>query len=132
MSDPFDLTVFKGPVPKLPQSGGIGRKKPPTRRKASADRWAKIRDAKTGPCRVCLGDVGIQLHHLVPRAQQGADTESNIVPLCRVCHDRVTRRHREACATLRRNLTDAEYAYACERLGEDLFERYYPVRWEKP
>ena len=27
-------------------------------------------------------------------------------------------------------LTDAEYAYASERLGESLFESYYPVRWE--
>ena len=123
--------TYRGPDEKLPQSGGIGRKKPAGKRRAGAARWAEIRERKDGPCRVCGGLVGIQFHHLVPRAQLGADTEANLVPLCRVCHDAVTRRDREACAALRRSLTDSEYAYANERLGEDLFERYYPVRWEK-
>lgn len=120
--------AFK-PDPKPPMSGGIGRKKPAPRRRAGAARWAEIRERKLGPCRVCEGEFGVQLHHLVPRAQLGADTEANLVPLCRVCHDKVTRRDREACAVLRRSLTDQEYAYACERLGESVFERYYPVEY---
>lgn len=119
------------PDPKLPQSGGIGRKKPAARRKVGAVRWAEIRERKLGPCRVCNGLRlgGHQLHHLVPRAHLGADTEANLVPLCRVCHDAVTRRDPFACAALRRSLTDAEYAYACERLGETTFDRYYPVEY---
>ncbi len=123
--------AFK-PDPKLPQSGGISRKKPAGRRKAGSARWAQIREHKMGPCRVCDGLTGIQLHHLVPRAQMGSDTEANVVPLCRVCLDKVTRRDKEACELLRVRMTDEEYAYANERLGEDLFERYYPVRWKKP
>ena len=130
-TDPFDLTVFKGPVPKLPQSGGIGRKKPASRRRAGSARWAELRERKLGPCRVCGGLNATQLHHLVPRAQLGADTESNLVPLCRVCHDRVTRRDKAACAALRESLKDAEYAYANERLGETTFDAYYPVEYER-
>lgn len=136
MADPFDLRAFKGPVPKLPQSGGIGRKKPASRRRAGSARWAELRERKLGPCRVCRGGDGggafpIQLHHLVPRAQLGADTESNLVPLCRACHDRVTRRDKAACAALRESLSDEEYSYATERLGESLFESYYPVVYER-
>jgi 5-methylcytosine-specific restriction endonuclease McrA len=124
--------AFK-PDPKLPVSGGIGRKKPKGRRKAGAARWQEIREKKLGPCRVCAGvAANVQLHHLVPRAQLGADTEANLVPLCPICHDRVTRREPVACATLRVNLRDDEYAYACEKLGESLFEAYYPVRYERP
>ena len=122
--------AFK-PDPKLPQSGGIGRKKPASRRRAGSARWAELRARKLGPCRCCQGSVGIQLHHLVPRAQLGADTESNLVPLCRVCHDRVTRRDKAACKALRLSLSDEEYAYASERLGEDLFEAYYPVVYDR-
>ena len=124
--------AFK-PDPKLPQAGGIGRKKAKPRRKASAARWEQIRERKLGPCRVCQGvSAGVQLHHLASKgAFLGADTESNLVPLCGVCHDRVTRRDREACAALRRSLTDAEYAYATERMGEVAFEAWYPVVFER-
>ena len=106
--------------------------KKPSRRRAGAKRWAEIAEKKQGPCRVCGGYAlgGNQLHHLVSRAKLGSDCESNIVPLCGECHRRVTAYDREACAMLRRNLTDAEYAYANEILGEGRFEAIYPVRYE--
>lgn len=110
-------------------SGGIGKKKPASRRRAGAARWAEIREHKLGPCRVCGGTVGIQMHHLVPRSQGGSDTEANITPLCRPDHDAVTRGDRHACATLRASLTDAEYAYAVDMLGEARFEARYPVEY---
>ena len=103
--------------------------KRPKRVRAGARRWEEIADKKTGPCRVCGGQP-VQLHHLVPRSQLGADTEANIVSLCGECHRRVTAYDRDACAALRRNLTDAEYSYAVEILGEGRFEARYPVRWE--
>lgn len=104
-----------------------------TRKVASPKRWQQIADAKQGPCRVCGGHGfgANELHHVVPRAIGGSDTEANIVPLCHDCHERVTRRDRTACAALRRSFTDAEYAYVVEKLGEARFEDRYPVRWER-
>jgi hypothetical protein len=54
------------------------------------------------------------------------------VPLCAEDHRRVTAYDRAACAALRRSLSDDEYAYAVEFLGEGRFEAKYPVNWEKP
>lgn len=102
------------------------------RKVASPKRWAAIIDAKRGPCRVCgRVEKHVEYHHVVARAIGGSDTESNIVPLCGDCHRLVTERDKEACAALRRNLTDSEYAYAVETLGEARFEDRYPVTWEK-
>ena len=121
---------FAEPRPKpVPSGGGIGQKKPHGRQKAGAKRWEQIRESKQGPCRVCEGGEINHLHHLVPRSQYGSDTEANIVPLCGACHGLVTRGDREACAKLRESLSDAEYAYAVEMLGEGRFERRYPVTY---
>lgn len=103
----------------------------PKRLKASKRRWEQIAGHKQGPCRVCGGAPPNELHHLVPRAQGGADTESNLVPLCHEDHRRVTRYDREACAALRVALSDSEYAYANDMLGEARFESRYPVRYER-
>jgi len=115
-----------------PSPGGIGAKKRQSPKRANSKQWEQIRGAKLGPCRVCKpdGPYRSELHHLVPRSQGGVDTKSNLVPLCRSCHDLVTRRDRQACAELRSSLSDAEYAYAVECLGEDVFESYYPVEWK--
>lgn len=102
------------------------------RKVASPARWQRIIDAKHGPCRVCQSTGPVEYHHLVPRAIGGSDTEANIAALCPDCHRKVTGRDREACAALRRNLTDAEYAYAVDVLGEARFEQRYPVEYERP
>lgn len=120
------MSNFK-PYPKEEQlSRGPMRQK---RLKASKGRWEKIAESKQGPCRVCGGAPPNELHHLVPRAQGGSDTEANVVPLCHQCHGRVTRYDKEACAALRLSLTDAEYAYANEMFGEVRFEAHLPVRY---
>lgn len=103
--------------------------KRPKRVRASKRRWEEIAAKKQGPCRVCGGAPPNQLHHLVPRSQGGADTESNCAPLCSACHQRVTNYDREACALLRMSLTDDEYAYSVDKLGEGRFEARYPVDW---
>lgn len=100
------------------------------RKVASPKRWQAIIAAKNGPCRVCGSTGPVEFHHTVPRSIGGSDTESCIVPLCTVCHQKVTNRDRAACAALRRSLTDAEYAYAVELLGEARFEQRYPVVYE--
>ena len=102
------------------------------RKVASPKRWAAIADAKQGRCRICGAAPPNELHHLVPRAIGGSDTESNIVPLCTGCHDLVTRRDPAACQKLRESFTDAEYAYATETLGEARLDARYPVVWGKP
>lgn len=119
--------TFK-PYPKEEQLGrGPAR---PKRVKASKGRWERIAESKQGPCRVCGGAPPNELHHVAPRSQGGGDTEANIVPVCSDCHRRITRYDKEACAALRRSLTDSEYAYANEMLGETRFEARYPVKWE--
>lgn len=83
--------------------------------------------AKNGPCRVCLRRGPNELHHLIPRSQQGADTFDNLVPLCHDCHEAVTQRRYLECAELAECLTDAEYAHVVQRLGEGALERLFGV-----
>ena len=97
------------------------------RRVASPGRWQRIIDAKNGPCRCCYSTGPVEFHHLVSRGIGGSDTENNIVPLCSDCHRLVTGRDKRFCALLRANLTDAEYAYLVETLGEARTEARYPV-----
>ena len=40
-------------------------------------------------------------------------------------------RQEEACRVLCATLTDAEYAYAVGRAGEDVFERVYGIRYTR-
>ena len=107
------------------------------RKVASAKGWQRIIAAKGGPCRVCGGkpstnghqhmtDV-IHFHHLVPRSIGGDDTADNIVPLCAFDHELVTYRNSWAARTLAESLTDAEYAYIIEKLGESGMERLFGV-----
>lgn len=39
-------------------------------------------------CCNCGSDKRVQLHHIVPIAKGGNDIESNIVPLCFICHQK--------------------------------------------
>lgn len=133
--DPFDLTVYRGPVPKPISKGGIGRKKPQANKKtaASPERIAEIREKKCSDgCRLC-GKHPATAHHLIPRSQQGIWTESNIVGLCgdgvQGCHGLIESRDRAACHLLRSLLTDAEYSYLISKKGEEWLERRYPAVW---
>lgn len=101
-----------------------------TRKVASHRRWQQIIAAKGGPCRICSGSV-VQFHHLLSRGQGGSDTESNIAPLCRDCHQLVERRDVEACRKLVLSLDDSEYAFCVEHGGEGFFERRYGIRYER-
>ena len=112
-------------------------RKPYRRKVASRKQWAAIAAEKTGPCRVC-GSVEngrveskIQLHHVVSRNHRGEDTADNIVPLCLLCHDAVTRREPLPCYGVLVTLTDAEYAYMVEHGGEDYPERVYGLRYSR-
>ena len=120
------------PYPKAKQ---LARGERRYRRKvASAKQWQRIIAAKQAPCRVCRdpasnGSVhsAIQFHHLVPRSAGGDDTEDNIVPLCSDCHGLATLRNPLVLEVLARSLTDGEYAYIIDKMGEGALERLFGV-----
>ena len=125
-----------------------------TRKVASPKRWQAIMDAKGNVCRICLwirenpklaAEYGVTLeecglpvtyHHTVDRGDGGSDTEAGIIPLggsgTTGHHGMVTRLHRGACAALRAAMTDEEYSYCVDKLGEGRFERKYPVEYRRP
>jgi len=39
------------------------------------------------PCELCEQRPGTDVHHRVFRSQGGNDEESNLILLCRICHD---------------------------------------------
>lgn len=122
------------------------------RKVAPPKRWQQIISAKGDVCRICawilenpklaeeyevtLAECGLPVsyHHTVDRSDGGSDTEANIVPVggsgTTGHHGMVTRLHRGACAAFRAALTDDEYAYGVDVLGEGRFEARYPVRYE--
>lgn len=124
------------PYPKASQLARGARR---YRRKiASPKQWQAIIAAKVGPCRACGSQASngrlhglIQFHHIVSRQDGGDDTADNIVPLCQDCHGLVTRRNVVISSLMLEHLTDAEYAYAVQRGGEDYFERAYGLRYQR-
>lgn len=97
---------------------------------ASRDEWIRLREAKLDECRLCGGVEPferLELHHLVPRSLGGDDVEDCLVPLCHPCHDCVTRRVPADLADLAESLSDAEYAYCIEKLGEGAMGRLFGV-----
>ncbi|HWT44719.1 MAG TPA: hypothetical protein VN085_02085 [Vicinamibacterales bacterium] len=137
MTDPYDLTVFHGMVPKgTPTVGGVGRPKRKRPTKASPERIAEIRAKKCRECRLCGTAEHVNAHHLIPRGMGGTIggewTESNIVGLCGHgntdgCHGLVESRDRAALYLLRASLTDAEYSYVETKMGEGWLSRKYPA-----
>ena len=89
---------------------------------------------RRGPCRVCEIASPVEFHHVVPRDLGGDDVADNIVPLCSVHHQLVTvlySTHTRFYVThiFVASLTDAEYAYAVEKVGENVWERVYGIEY---
>ncbi len=82
---------------------------------------AEVKAADGYRCRCCGSKDGVDCHEHKRRGAGGAITLANSYALCRVCHDLMTRRDKQACRALRLSLSDEEYSYESERLGEDLF-----------
>jgi 5-methylcytosine-specific restriction endonuclease McrA len=123
-----------GDVRPFPKSAQLARGERRYKRKvASPKQWQAISEAKRGPCRVCSdrNPALLELHHLVSRQDHGDDLADNLVPLCRPCHDAITRRVETVSRLLLSRLSDAEYAYMIQRGGEDYFERAYGVSYER-
>ena len=60
-----------------------------------------LKDTLPSKCCNCGSDVDIQYHHIVPLRLGGTNKLSNIVPLCRVCHNIAhgSENIREICAS---------------------------------
>jgi 5-methylcytosine-specific restriction endonuclease McrA len=124
------------PYPKAQQ---LARGAKRYRRKIAGPKaWQAITAAKIGPCRVCVQPSGnghgfntVELHHVLPRDLGGDDVAENIAPVCRACHLLLTVRDPEASRALCASLTDAEYAYAVTKFGENIFERVYGIEYER-
>lgn len=127
------------PYPKAAQ---LARGERRYRRKvASPKQWQAIIAVKGGKCRLLeaaepvLDPLGrmrpVQYHHLVPRDLGGDDVADNIIPLCDLCHRGITDRQPGHVTGLLNTLTDAEYAYAVGKVGEDVWERVYGIRYSR-
>lgn len=132
------------PDPKPERSpGGIGRPKSKQPRRfriiATPRDWDRLREAKLGPCLVCLwlGETQTRLsslHHVVSKSLGGDDVEENLVSLCgdgvSGCHGMVEAHDAQTCrafAAALQQYDSAAYAYAIEKLGEDGFARRHHV-----
>lgn len=114
------------PYPKSVQVPA--RKKPYRRKVAGRKRWEAILDSKVTECRACGGRDNLDAHHIVRKGSPffGDDTESNIIGLCRECHDGFHRGDWKVRKVLRYGFTDDETAYATQRGGEHyLDDRYW-------
>lgn len=55
---------------------------------ANTKAYVLTRDHYT--CQACLGkskECRLEVHHIIPRSQNGSDEESNLITLCKTCHD---------------------------------------------
>lgn len=106
------------------------------RKVASPKQWQAIIAAKGSRCRLQIGDDGcvgdwVHYHHVIPSGNGGDDTADNIVPLCDVHHSMLHDRIQLVVFELLSDLSDAEYAYAVGKAGEDWAERIYGLRYER-
>lgn len=117
-----------------PDPKPVAGAKPKTRgrKRATQADWRMLHAAKQGPCRICDAPPPNHLHHLIFRSQGGPDTPDNLLPLCLAHHDAIHARDPEALVNLALRLTDGEYAFVHEKLGEAALERLFGVLTTEP
>lgn len=99
---------------------------------------------REGCCRMCERPWKVRpptRHHLVPTrwfmSSQGApyrqirNSNANIIPLCRPCHDLIEKREPFSRRMLRRLLTQQEIAFAVRMRGIGWLNREYPLDGER-
>lgn len=85
---------------------------------SSAREAVRIRDQdRCANCRQSGDDVTLDTHHIVPRGQGGSDRLSNLILLCRRCHDAA---HDEQMAPTVRFYSNGE-------MTDDEFSSYYQL-----
>ena len=63
-----------------------GRWRPQHRTRAYQRLRRRILDANGWRCTKCGRAGRLELHHAIPVADGGDDSEANLIPLCRPCH----------------------------------------------
>jgi 5-methylcytosine-specific restriction endonuclease McrA len=112
--------------------------KNPPRKKATKEGWGALVVQLPSHCQLC-GSIGItvdfrwiglSVHHVVSRAQGGADVIENFAVLCGHgtvgCHSDVEHHRKQARERLRRKLTDEQLAYIVSTKGSAWLDRSYP------
>ena len=59
---------------------------------------AKVLNRDNYECQICHGkhkDSKLEVHHIVFRSQNGSDDESNLITLCKTCHDKLHKDFKE-------------------------------------
>lgn len=129
MTDPLSRTD----VTPFPKTAQLARKERKYKRKvASPKQWQAIAAERQGPCLICGAPAPNELHHVLPRAHGGEDKAKNLAPLCRGCHDLITRRDPQAARAFVDALDDDSYAYAVTEGGENIWERHYGLTYLRP
>jgi len=78
-----------------------GSKCPPCRRAAPYEQpaWRALSRfvvSRDGSCRHCGSSYYLSAHHVIPRAEGGADHPANLIALCGACHRREDAARRRA------------------------------------
>ena len=63
-----------------------------------ANTHAKVLDRDNHTCQICKGkhkDSKLEVHHIIFRSQNGSDDESNLITLCKTCHDKLHKDFKE-------------------------------------
>ena len=103
--------------------------RPEARIVATEDEWHGIVAQKMGPCRVTGETTGLDMAHLVSRAQRGDDVPDNIIPLRHDLH-MILHDHspgwEEVAHAIRHSLTPAETTYVVAKKSRWWLNRMYP------
>ncbi len=93
---------------------------------ATREEWKDLVREKAAPCRVCGSLIGLEMHHLVNRSQQGDDVADNLIPLCIAHHGLITRRDHATAHAVRASLTPEEAAYCAAKKSWAWLDERYP------
>jgi hypothetical protein len=84
----LETATFDAHLLKNPNVNGIGYQQGPNFGYANTKAYVLNRDSYT--CQSCKGktkDRRLHVHHIIFRSNDGSDDESNLITLCKSCHD---------------------------------------------
>jgi hypothetical protein len=84
----LETATFDAHLLKNPSVSGVGYQKGTNYGFANTKAYVLVRDKYT--CQACKNkkkDSRLHVHHIIFRSNQGSDDESNLITLCKTCHD---------------------------------------------
>lgn len=82
----------------------------------------QIKERDYGECHMCGSSYGIQIHHIVSRAQGGRGVLENGVCLCIICHDKVTNSQLEQQKLFDERLSECGDGFWMDKWDRDRYE----------